>query len=124
MTHGDVVLTTLPSPKSQLGICSRAMLLLGFGAALHNSELVGLGISDVARVVGRASPLAAFEDRSARPGPPRRDLCQPGSAPRPPTLSRQARSGEIYRPLAVRPVRDRHWGARRRPGRSDAADTA
>lgn len=47
------MLTDPPSPKSQLEIRSLAMLLLGFGAALHHSELVGLGISDVARVVTR-----------------------------------------------------------------------
>ena len=43
----------LPAPDSPLGLRNRAMLLLGFGAALRRSELVGLHIGDVARVAGR-----------------------------------------------------------------------
>src|SRR3954454_2647795 len=47
------MLTALPSPGSPLGIRNRAMLLLGFGAALRRSELVGLRIGDVQLVPGR-----------------------------------------------------------------------
>ena len=47
------MLDALPAPDSPLGIRNRAMLLLGFGAALRRSELVGLRIGDVARVTGR-----------------------------------------------------------------------
>src|SRR3954454_12241005 len=47
------MLAALPSPESPLGIRNRAMLLLGFGAALRRSELVGLRIGDVQLVPGR-----------------------------------------------------------------------
>src|SRR3954454_5652815 len=47
------MLAALPSSESPLGIRNRAMLLLGFGAALRRSELVGLQIGDVQSVPGR-----------------------------------------------------------------------
>jgi site-specific recombinase XerC len=40
-------------PESPLGVPSRAMLLLGFGAALRRSELVGLRIGDAQLAPGR-----------------------------------------------------------------------
>src|SRR5690242_16560620 len=48
-----LMLGALPSPDSPLGARSRAMLLLGFGAALRRSELVGLRLGDVDTVPGR-----------------------------------------------------------------------
>src|SRR5690242_16286104 len=51
-----LMLAALPSPDSPLGARSRAMLLLGFGAALRRSELVGLSLGDVER---KPSPAAA-----------------------------------------------------------------
>jgi site-specific recombinase XerD len=47
------MLAALPSPESPLGVRNRAMLLLGFGAALRRSELVSLRIGDVQLVPGR-----------------------------------------------------------------------
>ena len=47
------MLGALPAPESPLGIRNRAMLLLGFGAALRRSELVGLRLGDVEKVAGR-----------------------------------------------------------------------
>src|SRR5206468_305907 len=49
----EKMLAALPSPESPLSISNRAMLLLGFGAALRRSELVGLRIRDVQLVPGR-----------------------------------------------------------------------
>src|SRR4051794_25267155 len=46
------MLAALPSPESPLGIRNRAMPLLGFGAALRRSELVGLRLGDVQSVPG------------------------------------------------------------------------
>lgn len=40
-------------PAGALGVRNRAMLLIGFGAALRRSELVGLGVDDVEEVPGR-----------------------------------------------------------------------
>ena len=51
------MLAALPFPVSPLGLRNRAMLLLGFEAALRCSELVGLCIGDVARVPGRGLTL-------------------------------------------------------------------
>ena len=48
-----LMLGALPSPDSPLGARSRAMLLLGFGAALRRSELVSLSLGDVEPVPGR-----------------------------------------------------------------------
>ncbi len=47
------MLAALPSPDSPLGVRNRTMLLLGFGAALRRSELVGLRIGDVQLVPSR-----------------------------------------------------------------------
>ena len=49
----EKMLAALPSPGSALGIRHRAMLLLGFGAALRRSELVALRVGDVQIVPGR-----------------------------------------------------------------------
>lgn len=47
------MLAARPPPDTPLGARDRAMLLLGFGAALRRSELVGLAIGDVEPVPGR-----------------------------------------------------------------------
>jgi len=51
------MLGALPSPTAPLGLRHRAMLLMGFGAALRRSELVALQIGDVEAVPGRGLRL-------------------------------------------------------------------
>ncbi len=51
------MLDALPSPDAPLGLRNRAMLLLGFGAALRRSELVALHWGDAERVSGRGIKL-------------------------------------------------------------------
>ena len=48
-----LMLATRPSPATPLGARDRALLLLGFGAALRRSELAGLALGDVTPVPGR-----------------------------------------------------------------------
>ena len=69
----------------------RAMLLLGFGAALRRSELVALTLGDVETVPGRGLKLLVrrSQDRPARSGPGHRRLGQPGRTRRLP--ARRAR---------------------------------
>ena len=69
----------------------RAMLLLGFGAALRRSELVALTLGDVETVPGRGLKLLVrrSQDRPARPGPRHRRLGQSGRTRRLP--ARRAR---------------------------------
>ena len=71
-----------PSPDTPLGARDRAMLLVGFGAALRRSELVALTLGDVETVPGRGLRAAGapLEDRPAGPGPGHRRLGQPGRA--------------------------------------------
>ena len=47
------LLAACPPPSTALGARDRAMLLLGFGAALRRSELVALQLGDVVTVSGR-----------------------------------------------------------------------
>lgn len=47
------MLATRPSPATPLGARDRALLLVGFGAALRRSELAGLRLGDVTPVLGR-----------------------------------------------------------------------
>lgn len=47
------MLDTCPAPTTPRGARDRAMLLLGFGAALRRSELVALTLGDVEAVAGR-----------------------------------------------------------------------
>ncbi len=51
------MLDALPAPDLPLAVRSRAMLLLGFGAALRRSELVALRLADVEPVPGRGLRL-------------------------------------------------------------------
>ena len=48
-----LMLTTRPSPATPLGARDRALLLVGFGAALRRSELAGLALGDVTPIPGR-----------------------------------------------------------------------
>ncbi|MCK8788052.1 tyrosine-type recombinase/integrase [Roseomonas sp. NAR14] len=48
-----LMLATRPAADTPLGARDRALLLLGFGAALRRSELVGLAMGDVTVVPGR-----------------------------------------------------------------------
>lgn len=62
------MLAALPSPSTPLGIRNRAMLLLGFGAALRRSELVGLSIGDVGRVAGRGLTVLVQRSKTDQHG--------------------------------------------------------
>ncbi|MGI4953479.1 MAG: site-specific integrase [Janthinobacterium lividum] len=48
-----LLLAACPAPDAALGARDRAMLLLGFGAALRRSELVALQLGDITAVPGR-----------------------------------------------------------------------
>ena len=62
------MLDALPSPASPLGIRNRAMLLLGFGAALRRSELVSLCIGDIACVPGRGLTVLVQRSKTDQHG--------------------------------------------------------
>ena len=64
----EKMLAALPSPESPLGIRNRAMLLLGFGAALRRSELVGLRIGDVQPVPGRGVTVLVRRSKTDQHG--------------------------------------------------------
>ena len=66
-----------------LGARDRAMLLLGFGAALRRSEMVALQLGDSgAGARARGAPASApLQNRPARPGPAHSRLGQPGRNP-------------------------------------------
>jgi len=51
------MLGALPSPAAPLGVRHRAMLLIGFGAALRRSELAALQLGDAEAVPGRGLRL-------------------------------------------------------------------
>ena len=74
-----LMLAGRPAADTPLGARDRAMLLLGFGAALRRSELVALTLGDVETVPGRGLRAAGppLEDRPAGPGPGHRRLGQP-----------------------------------------------
>ena len=79
------LLAARPSATTPLGARDRAMLLLGFGAALRRSELVGLTIGDVAAVPGRGLMLSIGRSKTDQQGkgqqvavcanPAERDFC-------------------------------------------------
>ena len=62
------MLGALPSPTSPLGLRNRAMLLLGFGAALRRSELVGLRIGDVEPVPARGIAVLVRRSKTDQQG--------------------------------------------------------
>src|SRR5690348_16636793 len=64
-----LMLGALPSPDSSLGARARAMLLLGFGAALRRSELVGLSLGDVETVPGRGLLVTIGRSKTDQPYP-------------------------------------------------------
>ena len=76
-----------PSPDTPLGARDRAMLLVGFGAALRRSELVALTLGDVETVPGRRLKLLVCAARrptstaAARRSPSGPTPDQPGFCP-------------------------------------------
>ena len=64
----EKMLAAVPVPESPLGVRNRATLLLGFGAALRRSELVGLRIGDVQRVPGRGLTVLVRRSRTDQHG--------------------------------------------------------
>ena len=64
-TLEDLLVTQPPGP---LGVRNRAMLLIGYGAALRRSELVALTIGDVARVPGRGIEVAVRRSKTDQHG--------------------------------------------------------
>lgn len=63
-----LMLAACAGPATPLGARDRAMLLLGFGAALRRSELVGLAIGDVAPVPGRGLMLTVRRSKTDQQG--------------------------------------------------------
>jgi integrase len=51
-------------PPGPLGVRNRAMLLIGYGAALRRSELVALTVADVVRVPGRGIEVAVRRSKT------------------------------------------------------------
>ena len=78
------LLAACPPPSTALGARDRAMLLLGFGAALRRSELVALQLGDVVTVSGRGvcgcwcaarRPTSTAKARTSLSGPTRPTPC-------------------------------------------------
>jgi site-specific recombinase XerD len=63
-----LMLARRPSPDMPLGARDRAMLLLGFGAALRRSELVALTLGDVETVPGRGLRLLVRRSKTDQHG--------------------------------------------------------
>lgn len=63
-----LMLAARPAPATPLGARDRAMLLLGFGAALRRSELVALTLGDVATVPGRGITLLIRRSKTDQQG--------------------------------------------------------
>ncbi len=62
------MLAALPSLDAALGIRNRALLLLGFGAALRRSELVALRIDDVEPLPGRGLSVLVRRSKADQHG--------------------------------------------------------
>jgi site-specific recombinase XerD len=62
------MLAQRPSPATPLGARDRAMLLLGFGAALRRSELVALTLGDVETVPGRGLRIVVRRSKTDQHG--------------------------------------------------------
>ena len=79
------------------GLRDRALLLLGFAAALRRSELVALDVEDL-----RFDPLVACSSRSAAPKPTRSRKAHRSRSPTPrsPTAARSGRSAATSTPPA------------------------
>jgi len=63
-----LLLAECPSPDRPLGARNRAMLLLGFGAALRRSELVSLALGDVEIVPGKGLLLTIARSKTDQYG--------------------------------------------------------
>jgi site-specific recombinase XerD len=63
-----LLLAARPSGETPLGARDRAMLLLGFGAALRRSELVALTIGDVETVPGRGLKILVRRSKTDQHG--------------------------------------------------------
>ena len=64
----QAMLAALPNPDGPLAVRNRAMLLLGFGAALRRSELVALRVGDVTRVSGRGITVLVTRSKTDQHG--------------------------------------------------------
>jgi site-specific recombinase XerD len=62
------MLATRPSEEKPIGARDRAMLLVGFGAALRRSELVALSLGDVETVPGRGIMLTVRRSKTDQHG--------------------------------------------------------
>ncbi len=62
------MLSALPAPAAPLGVRHRAILLLGFGAALRRSELVALQLDDVEAGPGRGLRLLVRRSKTNQHG--------------------------------------------------------
>ena len=63
-----LMLAKRPSPARPLGARDRAMLLIGFGAALRRSELVGLALGDVELVPDKGLLLTVARSKTDQHG--------------------------------------------------------
>ena len=63
-----LMISARPSPDTPLGARDRAMLLVGFGAALRRSELVALTLGDVETVPGRGLKLLVRRSKTDQHG--------------------------------------------------------
>ncbi len=63
-----LMLAACAAPENPLGARDRAMLLLGFGAALRRSELVGLAMGDISAVPGRGLVLTIRRSKTDQQG--------------------------------------------------------
>jgi len=63
-----LMLAKRPSPATPLGARERAMLLVGFGAALRRSELVGIALGDVEHVAERGLLLTIARSKTDQHG--------------------------------------------------------
>jgi site-specific recombinase XerD len=63
-----LMLAARPAPTTPIGARDRAMLLLGFGAALRRSELVALTLGDVETVPGRGIKLLVRRSKTDQQG--------------------------------------------------------
>jgi len=81
-----LLLAARPAPGEAIGARDRAMLLLGFGAALRRSELVALTIGDVETIPGRGIMLTIKRSKTDQAGAGQRvavhaNSAEPGCCP-------------------------------------------